>query len=154
MQRRKEKQPSDQTIAVFSNVTPWVLQYKKMWGSCFSCTATSHIFVLDYVTIKELLSKFLTRQQKKKEKKKRHFAYNPISAYFPCTSVFHLYALVHCKISLLAILHHTHTLPLQMATYMKKQSAGGIAALVCVSASYIHLSCAIIYHFINTKSCF
>lgn len=68
-----------------------------MWGSCFSCTATSHIFVLDYVTIKELLSKFLTRQQKKKEKKRRHFAYNPISAYFPCTSVFHLYALVHCK---------------------------------------------------------
>lgn len=154
MQRRKEKQPSDQTIAAFSNVTPWVLQYKKMWGSCFSCTATSHIFVLDYVTIKELLSKFLTRQQKKRKKKD----------ILPIIPFLHISHVLQSFIYMLwciarypywqSCTTHTHTLPLQMATYMKKQSAGGIAALVCVSASYIHLSCAIIYHFINTKSCF
>lgn len=145
MQRRKEKQPSDQTIAVFSNVTPWVLQYKKMWGSCFSCTATSHIFVLDYVTIKELLSKFLTRQQKKKEKKKRHFAYNPISAYFPCTSVFHLYALVHCKISLLAILHHTHThtTPTNGHLHEKTECRGHSSTGMCFSVIYTLVMC---YH--------
>lgn len=158
MQRRKEKQPSDQTIAVFSNVTPWVLQYKKMWGSCFSCTATSHIFVLDYVTIKELLSKFLTRQQAFKVYPKWQLL--PIIPFLHISHVLQSFIyMLWCIAFILRDLTgnpapHTHTLPLQMANYMKTQSAEDIAALVCVSASYIHLSCATIYHFANTKSCF
>lgn len=115
-----------------------------MWGSCFSCTATSHIFVLDYVTIKELLSKFLTRQQKKKKKKKDIL---PIIPFLHISHVLQSFIYMLWCIARYpywqSCTTHTHTTPTNGHLHEKTECRGHSSTGMCFSVIYTLVMC---YH--------